>query len=249
MKNGIATIVGAGPGDKDLITVKGLERLRQAEVVLYDRLVNPDLLDEAPPGAERIYVGKEPGQHACPQEKINALLCEAVAAGKRVVRLKGGDPFIFGRGGEEVQALQQAGLRHEVIPGVTSAMAAASAVGIPLTLREHSTGLTLVTGHETTDKNQPPVDWRALGALDHTLCIYMGLHRIEWICAELIAGGRPESEPVAVIQWATLPAQRHVTGTLANIAEVVRREQIGPPGLIIVGEVARPSQSDASNEG
>lgn len=237
MRNGICYLVGAGPGDPGLITVKGLACLRRAEVLFYDHLVAPELLGEAPRGASLVYVGKHRGEHAVAQEELCARLCEAVRGGKIVVRLKGGDPFILGRGGEEAMALAQAGLPFEVIPGVTSAVAAAAYAGIPLTHRQVAPAVTLVAGHETPDKPHPQVDWRALGRLPHTLCIYMGMKHLAWICEELIAGGRAPEEPVAVIQWGTLPRQRCLTGTLATIATLAEREGIGPPAITIIGPV------------
>lgn len=237
MTHGICYIIGAGPGDIGLITVKGLDCLRRADIVFYDRLVNPQLLDAAPAATRRVYVGKQPGQHPRAQGNINTMLCEAVKRGQTVVRLKGGDPFVFGRGGEEADALARAGLAFEIIPGVSAAMAAAASMGIPLTQRPHAAGLTMVTGHESTGKDGPQVDWRALARFNHTLCVYMGLHRLEWICRELMAGGRPPDEPVAVIQWASLPSQRCITAPLSDVAEIARASKIGPPSLIIIGNV------------
>ena len=233
MVPGICYIVGAGPGDPGLMTVKGLECLRRAAIVLYDHLVSEEILAAIPPAAKRVYVGK----HAVSQEELCRRLCESVRAGRIVVRLKGGDPFVLGRGGEEAMALAQAGLPFEVVPGVTSAIAAAAYAGIPVTHRGLSTAVTLVTGHEAEGKGEDQVDWRALGRLNHTLCIYMGVKHLRRICRELIAGGRPPSEPAAIIQWATVPRQRHVIGTLNDLPDLAEREAIGPPAIVIVGPV------------
>jgi len=235
--------VGAGPGDPGLITVKGLACLRRAEVVFHDHLVSAEILAQIPPAAERIYVGKPHSERTIPQEELCRLLCEAVRAGRIVVRLKGGDPFVLGRGGEEALALHEAGLPFEIVPGVTSAIAAAAYAGIPVTHRLLSPAVTLVTGHETGDKEGPQVDWRALGRQHHTLCIYMGMKHLDYICAELIAGGRAPSEPAAIVQWATLPCQRQVIGTLEDLPALAERASIGPPAIIIVGPVVSLSES------
>lgn len=237
MNQGICYIVGAGPGDPGLLTVKGLDYLRRAEVLFYDHLVSAEILALAPPAAERVYVGKHRGQHAMDQEELCRRLCAAVRAGRVVVRLKGGDPYVLGRGGEEVAALKREGLPFEVVPGITAAIAAAASTGIPVTQRHLSTGVTLVTGHEAAGKYERDVDWRALARIGHTLCIYMGMKHLRRICAELIAGGRPADEPAAIVQWATLPAQRVVTGTLATLPDLAEQEQIGPPAIVIVGSV------------
>lgn len=234
---GICYLVGAGPGDPGLLTVKGLECLHAAEVVFYDHLVSREVLAEAPPLATLVYVGKHRGEHAMSQEELSRQLCEAVRSGRVVVRLKGGDPFVLGRGGEEVMALRREGLAFEVVPGVTSAIAAADYAGIPLTHRNLSSGVTMVTGHEAADKEMVEVDWRALAQLNHTLCIYMGMKHLRRICEELIAGGRSPGEPAAIVQWATLPAQRCVTATLSTLPAQAEREAIGPPAVIIVGPV------------
>lgn len=233
---GICYIVGAGPGDPGLLTVKGLDRLRRAEVVFYDHLVSAEILALAPPAAERVYVGKHRGHHAMAQDELCRRLCEAVRAGRVVVRLKGGDPYVLGRGGEETETLRGEGLPFEVVPGVSAAFAAAASAGIPVTQRHLSTGVTLVTGHEAA-KPEEDVDWRALARVGHTLCIYMGMKHLRRICAELIAGGRHADEPAAIVQWATLPAQRVLTGTLATLPNLAEKEQIGPPAIVIVGPV------------
>lgn len=235
-RQGICYIVGAGPGDPGLMTVRGAECLREAEIVFYDHLVSREILAEVPPLATLVYVGKHRGEHEMSQEELNRQLCEAVRSGRVVVRLKGGDPFMLGRGGEEAVALHEEKLPFEVIPGVTSGVAAAAYAGIPLTHRKLSSGVTMVTGHEA-EKESRQVDWRALGALKHTLCIYMGMKHLRRICEELIAGGRSPEEPAAIVQSATLPAQRCIAGTLADLPEMAEREQIRPPAVIIVGPV------------
>ncbi len=236
--SGVCYLVGAGPGDPGLLTVKALDCLRRAEAVFYDHLAAEELLAEAPPQAERRYVGKRAGEHALPQEAINAELCAAVAAGRVVVRLKGGDPFVFGRGGEEAQALTEAGLRFEIVPGVTAGVAAAAYAGIPVTHRGVATAVTFVTGHEAPEKPQTQTDWAALAKLPHTLCLYMGVGNLRAISAALIAGGRDAREPAAAIRWGTTPRQATIVGTLGELAAKVEAAGLRPPALIVVGAVA-----------
>jgi uroporphyrin-III C-methyltransferase len=224
-------IVGGGPGDPGLITVKGLACLRRADVVLYDRLVAPELLDEAPPHAERIDVGKEPTRHRRSQDEINALLVEKAQAGKTVVRLKGGDPFVFGRGGEECLTLKKAGIPFEVVPGVTSAIAVPAYAGIPVTHREVTTAFTVITGHTADEEG---IDWEAIPHVG-TLVFLMGVHHLPEITFKLMEYGRLPQTPAVVIQRGTTAAQRVVEGTLANIAE--RAKFIEPPAITVVGEV------------
>jgi len=233
---GIVYIVGAGPGDPGLITRRGLERLRAAEVVVYDRLVHPDLLEEAPPWAERIFVGKRPGSegHSLPQEQINTLLIETARGGRVVVRLKGGDPFVFGRGAEECEALRAAGVAYEVVPGVTSAIAAPGAAGIPVTHRRHASAFAVVAGHECDAASD--LDWDALARLP-ALVFLMGLRALPQITARLIAHGMPEETPAAVIASATLPEQRSVIGTLATLAERAAAARLEPPATLVVGDI------------
>jgi uroporphyrinogen III methyltransferase/synthase len=197
------SLVGAGPGDPDLITVKGLRRLQEAEVVIYDRLANDALLGVVAASALRIFAGKAPGSHALRQEAINAALVEYGSAGKRVVRLKGGDPYVFGRGGEEAEALAAAGIPYEVVPGVTSAIAAPAAVGIPVTHRDLTPAFTVITGHEEPSKEESVVPWHALAQGATTLVFLMGVGRLDLIVARLIAEGRPPETPVAVIRRGT----------------------------------------------
>lgn len=245
---GIVSLVGAGPGDPELITVRGLRRLREAEVVVYDRLIHPGLLDEAPDAAERIFVGKARGLAVLDQRGIEAVLIDRAQAGKRVVRLKGGDPFVFGRGGEEVEALAAAGIPYEVVPGLTSATAVPASAGIPVTHRDLASMVTIVTGHEATgarpigsqsEGSSPPIDWDWLGQGAGTLVVLMGLERLEAICRRLIEAGRPEMTPAAVVAAGTWPHQRSVTAPLADLPEAVRDAGLRSPAIIVVGEVAR----------
>jgi uroporphyrin-III C-methyltransferase len=232
-------IVGAGPGDPGLITVKGLRCVQAADVLVYDRLVHPDLLAEAPPSAERIYVGKEQNHHSVPQEGINALMVEKAMAGKTVVRLKGGDPFVFGRGAEEVLYLLEHGVACEVVPGVSSATAVPAYAGIPITHREYSSMVSIITGHETFYKTRPPLRFDLIAPNDSTLVILMGMTNIERLTEELVRHGRPAHTPACVISWGTYPQQHIVTGSLADIASRVSREKVSPPGVIVIGEVVR----------
>lgn len=233
--NGVVYLVGAGPGDPRLITLLGLDRLRQADVVLYDRLIPPELLDAAPPHAERIFVGKAPGDHACRQEEINELLVRHARAGRTVVRLKGGDPFVFGRGAEEALACAEAGVAWEVVPGVSSAMGVPALAGIPVTCRQISGGFAVVTGHCAEGDRQ---DWAALARME-TLVILMGLSRLPEIAAQLLFHGRSTDTPVAVIASGTLAEEQTVVGTLATIAGEVARCGLRSPATIVVGEVVR----------
>jgi uroporphyrinogen III methyltransferase/synthase len=217
--------------------MKGVERLREADAVVYDRLAPKRLLQHARPEAELIYVGKKPGAPSMPQEEINALLVELGRAGKTVVRLKGGDPYVFGRGGEEALALIEAGVPFEVVSGVTSGIAAPAYAGIPVTHRGVSTSVAFVTGHEDPTKDHPDVDWnRAANGAD-TLVLYMGVGRLREISAELISAGRSPETPVAVIRWGTVPGQRTVTGTLGDIADRVAEANLKPPAITVVGDV------------
>lgn len=232
---GIVYLVGAGPGDPDLITVRGLTCLRRAEVLVHDRLVAPELLDEVSPRTLRIDVGKEAGNHRCPQEQINALLVEHAQKGRVVVRLKGGDPFVFGRGAEEALACAAAGVPWEVIPGVTSATSVPARAGIPVTHRGVATSFAVVTGHCLGDDR---VDWDALARVD-TLLILMGLSRLGEVADRLRAHGRPASTPAAAISRGTLPDERVVVAPLEEIAAAAAREGLPTPVLIVVGEVVR----------
>jgi len=230
-------LVGAGPGDPGFITVNGLAALRRADVVIYDRLASRDLLDETPTEAIRIDAGKSAGDHTLTQDEINALLVEYGLAGRRVVRLKGGDPYVFGRGGEEALALAEAGVPCTVIPGVTSAIGGLAAGGIPVTHRAVATSFTVVTGHEDPTKPHEGVDWARLAGATDTIVVLMGTARLDSIAHALIEGGRPATTPAAVVQEASTPRQRAVTGTLATIGELARTAQIGTPALFAVGDV------------
>lgn len=238
MKTGPKTayLVGAGPGDPGLITVRGRECLEKADVLVYDSLANPLLLDCAPASAERIYVGKQGSSHAMEQEEINLLIAAKAKEGKTVVRLKGGDPLVFGRGAEEALVLIEHGVPFEIVPGITSGIAAPAYAGIPPTYREMNSVLTFVTGHENPSKDESAVDWKALSA-SQTLVFYMGMKNLPTIASRLMAEGRPGSTPAAVIHRGTLPAQRVVTGTLENIAEKVKEAGLKPPSIIIIGDV------------
>lgn len=237
--HGFVSLVGAGPGDPDLITVKGLRRLREADVVVYDALVNPKLLRECRPGAELIAAGKRAGRHSASQEWITALLIEKAAAGLLVVRLKGGDPFVFGRGGEEAEALWAAGIAWEVVPGVTSAIGAPAYAGIPVTHREAASSVTIVTGHEDPSRIETRINWSALAQSADTLVFLMGLGRLATIAGQLVAHGRPSDTPAAVIRSGTLDEQETVVGILATIADDVARAGLTAPATLVVGEVVR----------
>jgi uroporphyrinogen III methyltransferase / synthase len=230
-------LVGAGPGDPGLMTVRGLEVLRGARVVVYDRLVNPALLDEAPADALRVFAGKHAGAHCLPQARINALLVEQARLGRVVVRLKGGDPFVFGRGGEEALALASAGVPFEVVPGVSAAVAVPAYVGIPVTHRGLASSFAVVTGHEDPDKAAAAVDWGRLATAVDTLVVLMGAKSLPRIAAELQAHGRSPATPVALIRWGTTEAQETVVGTLADIAARAEAAALAPPVLAVIGEV------------
>jgi len=237
MKRGRVYLIGAGPGDPGLLTVRGRWALRRADVVVYDRLVDPRVLAVAPPAALRIFAGKASGCHALPQAQINALLVAHAARGCRVVRLKGGDPFVFGRGGEEAEALAVRGIPFEIVPGVSAAVAAPAAAGIPLTHRGLASSFAVVTGHEDATKRAPPVDWARLATATDTLVILMGLGRLSAIVAKLLEHGRAPITPVALIQRGTTAAQRTIAGTLADIVGRAQAAALGPPVVIVIGEV------------
>jgi uroporphyrinogen III methyltransferase / synthase len=230
-------LVGSGPGDPGLFTLKGVRCMQEADVVVYDRLAPRALLGYAKPEAEKIYVGKKPGNPTMSQEEITALLVEKGRAGMTVVRLKGGDPYIFGRGGEEALVLKRAALPFEVIPGVTSGVAAPAYAGIPVTHRNVATSVAFVTGHEDPTKGSQDVDWEKLANGADTLVLYMGVGRLEKISKGLIAAGRNPDTPVACVRWGTVPEQRTITGTLQDIADRVAEAGLKPPAIIIVGDV------------
>src|SRR5215211_4734109 len=239
MSKGFVSLIGAGPGDPELITVKGLRRLRAADVVIYDALANEVLLRECRADAELIYVGKRAGQHFRSQDEINALLVEKARAGLQVARLKGGDPFVFGRGGEEAAVLAAAGIAWEVVPGISSAVAVPAYAGIPVTDRASASSFAVITGHEDPDREQTRLRWQALAQGIDTLIFLMGVGRLESIAAQLIAHGRAADTPAAAIRQGTTPDQQTVVGTLATIAEDVARAGLTAPATLIVGEVVR----------
>ncbi|HIP52138.1 MAG TPA: uroporphyrinogen-III C-methyltransferase [Campylobacterales bacterium] len=229
-------LTGAGPGDIDLLTVKALRVVRKADVIIYDRLANPDILKEAKSGCEFIYVGKEDGLHILPQDEINEVIYQNALKFKTVVRLKGGDPFVFGRGGEEAKYLKERGISYEIIPGVTSAIAVPAYAGIPVTHRGVSVSFKVVTGHEAKNKKQLQVDWESMKA-DETIVFLMGLHNLPKITKNLIKIGKPKETPCAVISRGTTPDQKSVIGTIEDIDEKVKNAKVQRPALIVVGKV------------
>jgi len=233
---GRVTLVGAGPGDPDLLTVKAVRVLREASLVLYDHLVGEQVLDLVPASAERIYVGKKSSCHALPQEAIIDLMCRLALSGRPLVRLKGGDCYVFGRGGEEALGLAQAGIPFEVVPGITAAQGAGASAGIPLTHRDHAGTLVLATGHLRGD-NDTALDWPLLARARQTVVFYMGVATLPTICVQLIAHGMPVDTPAAIVERATLPEQRCLTGTLASLPGVAAAEAVQAPALVIVGGV------------
>ena len=242
-------LIGAGPGDADLLTLRALQLLHQADVILYDRLVPAAVLERARRDAERVFVGKcaprAGGQRHTPQERIHQLMVHYAGQGLRVARLKGGDPFVFGRGGEEIECLVRHGIPYVVVPGITAALGAAAAVGIPLTHRKMAQSVTLVTGHPLEDD---ALDWQALARAHQTVVFYMGVAQLQRICARLSAAGARQDLPVALIERATLPGQRVLGGTLGSIAARAERAGISPPALFVVGEVAGLAQLGAAGE-
>jgi uroporphyrinogen III methyltransferase/synthase len=236
--SGIVHLVGAGPGDPGLMTRRSLELIAAADAILYDRLIPPGALDGARADADLRYVGKEPGAAAVTQEDTNELLVQLARAGKRVVRLKGGDPFVFGRGGEEAEALAAAGVPFEIVPGVTAGVAAPAYAGIPITHRDSASAVAFVTGHEDPEKHDSALDWDALARFPGTLVFYMGIRKLPLIAERLVASGRDPAEPAAVVERGTQPGQRVVVDTLGAIAARVDAEEIRPPAITLVGAVA-----------
>jgi uroporphyrinogen III methyltransferase / synthase len=230
-------LVGAGPGDPGLITVKGRQCIERADVLIYDYLAAPSLLANAPESAELIYVGKKGGDHTLSQEGINELIVQKALSGATVARLKGGDPYIFGRGGEEAQVLVERGIPFEVVPGITSAIAAAAYAGIPLTHRDFTSTLAFVTGHENPEKDASSIDWAALAKGIGTLVFFMGVKNLPQITRRLMENGKPAATPVALVRWGTTGRQRTVTGTLDTIVEAVERAKLKAPAITIVGDV------------
>ena len=236
-RGGKVYLVGAGPGDPGLLTLRGRELLSRADVVIYDRLASPRIMEFVNPDAEKIYVGKRIGRHVANQHEINELIVKKAREGKEVVRLKGGDPFIFGRGGEEAQVLAGHGLSFEIVPGVTSAISVPAYAGIPLTHRSFTASVAFITGHRRFDTSEADVDWEGLARGVGTLVFLMGMSNLPNITENLMKFGRKPDTPVAVIRWGTTPLQESVVGTLANIAEKVRENQFKPPAIIVVGRV------------
>ncbi len=251
---GFVSLVGAGPGDPDLLTIKALRLLQQADVVVFDRLVSAEILSLIPHGVGQISVGKSPGKHCVPQDQINEIIVSLARAGRRLVRLKGGDPYIFGRGGEEALVLREHGIPFEVVPGVTAAAGCSSYAGIPLTHRGLNHGVRFITGHQQNNESLA-IDWAKVADPDCTLVIYMGLNSLSEICAELIRAGLPASTPAAAIHGGSTPQQRKVIATLADLAEAVASAELKSPVTTIVGDVVTLSSEldwfnqDDRNEG
>nr|WP_295969992.1 uroporphyrinogen-III C-methyltransferase [uncultured Bacillus sp.] len=239
MEQGKVYLVGAGPGDPKLITVYGLECIQKADVIAYDRLVNPRLLEYAKDTAELIFCGKSPGNHHLIQEEIHALLIEKAMEGKIVTRLKGGDPCVFGRAGEEAEVLSQHGIPYEIVPGITAGIAAPAYAGIPVTHRDYASSFAIVTGHTCNDKGATRLNWAALAQGIDTIAFYMGVANIQYITQQLIANGRSPQTPAAVIEWGTTERQRIFTGNLESMEELIEKEKIQNPALILVGEVVQ----------
>ncbi len=239
---GEVAIVGAGPGDPGLLTLRALSLLQQADCLVFDRLVSQEVLLLARPEAKRYYVGKASSHHALPQEETNALLVELARDGERVVRLKGGDPYIFGRGGEEAEYLIEHGVGFRVVPGITSASGCSTYSGFPLTHRDHAQSVTFVTGHAKAD-GELDLNWAALAVPHHTAVFYMGLANAELISTELQRHGLPCDHPVALVERGTTPEQRHVLTSLGELTRAIERENLQPPTLIVVGEVVRLAEN------
>ena len=236
-------LVGAGPGDSKLITLRAVELLKNADVVLYDRLVSKKIISLIPKTAEKIYVGRAVGDDTTHQNTTNDLMVKYAKSKKNIVRLKGGDPIIFGRGGEEAEFLKEHNVKYEIVPGITSGIGSATYAGIPLTHRKYASSVVFVTGHEDPEKRKEAVKWKRLAKSVDTIVIMMGLSRIDLICKELIAGGMDKETPVAVIQNGTTPKQKTVVGTLSNIAKIVKSNKIVPPTNIIIGKVVNLSKT------
>ncbi|HEY6328001.1 MAG TPA: uroporphyrinogen-III C-methyltransferase [Blastocatellia bacterium] len=233
--SGLVYLIGAGPGDPGLLTIKGAQAIAASDVVIYDYLVHPDILSHAKPGAELIYAGKQGGVRSIAQEEINRLLIDRAVSGLTVARLKGGDPFVFGRGGEEAEALADAGIEWEIVPGVSSGVAAPAYAGIPITHRDYSSSVSFITGHNGRGKQRPPIDWPSIACQADTLVIFMCAGAVAEIAAGLIAGGRPQTTPMAVIRWGSYQHQEVYIGTLQDALNPNRA--VSSPAIAIVGEV------------
>ncbi|MGZ3635338.1 MAG: uroporphyrinogen-III C-methyltransferase, partial [Syntrophales bacterium] len=229
-------IIGAGPGDPGLFTIKGLRCLKEADVIIYDHLVNEEIIHQAKESTRLIYAGKKGGEHTLPQDEINRLLLEEARQGNVVARVKGGDPFIFGRGGEEAEILAQSGIPFEVVPGVTSAAAVPAYAGIPLTHRGHTSTVAFVTGHEDATKEESDVDWKSLAGIG-TVVLLMGVKNLSRITANLMAHGRQANTPAALIRWGTTENQETLTGTISDIATKAEKKRFSPPAVLVVGGV------------
>ncbi len=230
-------LVGAGPGDPGLLTVKGKTLLEQADVVIYDALVSPEILATISPHAEKINAGKRKGRHSLPQAETTELLRIKAETNAIIVRLKGGDPFVFGRGGEEMADLVKAGVAVEVVPGITSGIAAPAYAGIPVTHRKYNSSVTFVTGHESTEKYRPEVNWQAIAQGSETIVIYMGVHNLAQIIPQLLAGGMSLDTPIAMIRWGTRPDQTQLIGTLGTIVDRVQMTEFQAPAIAVIGRV------------
>ena len=237
MAYGKVYLVGAGPGDPKLLTVKAVELLKEADVVIYDRLVGESILNLAPEKAEKIYVGKRTGKHEVPQDKITELIIAKAQGGGKIVRLKGGDPFIFGRGGEEAEALVEKGIEFEVVPGVSSAVVAPAYAGIPLTHRDYAASVAIITGHRAGDAEKV-IDWVKIADAVDTMVILMGVESLDGIVGKLLEGGVSADKPVAIVESGTYPKQRTLIRTLGTIVKEAEQNQIKPPAVIVIGEVA-----------
>ncbi len=243
---GMVSIVGAGPGDPELITVKGQKRIATAQVILYDYLLDEQLLAGAPSTCEIICVGKRSGLHSQEQSVINALLVRYAKQGKRVVRLKGGDPFIFGRGGEEVKTLRTQDIPFEVVPAVTSALGAAASLQNSLTHRERASSLIFATGHEDPEKGAPTIDWKHLHIPNSTLVLYMAMKHLPTIVEQLLKAGKSKDTPVAIVQWATMPQEQKLISTLDRVVDAIEQSEISSPAIVIIGRVLDLVHHDAS---
>ncbi|OIP68144.1 MAG: uroporphyrinogen-III C-methyltransferase [Oscillatoriales cyanobacterium CG2_30_40_61] len=247
-KLGKVYLVGAGPGDPDLLTVKGKTLLELADLVIYDALVSDQILDLINPNAEKINAGKRRGKHSLFQEETTQLLIEKAQIHAIIVRLKGGDPFIFGRGGEEMQDLIKAGISVEVVPGITSGIAAPAYAGIPLTHRDHSSSVTFVTGHETAGKYRPQVNWEAIAKGSETIVIYMGVHNLPYIIQQLTQAGKSLDTPIALIRWGTRPEQEELIATLETIVQKVEATGFEAPAIAVIGSVVNLKKCYDSNK-
>ncbi len=239
MIKGKVYLVGAGPGDPKLITLYGMECIQNADVILYDRLANESLLQYAKADAEIIFCGKLPGKHHFIQEQIHQLLVEKAFEGKIVTRLKGGDPCVFGRVGEEAEALAEHGISYEIVPGITSGIAAPAYAGIPVTHRDYASTFAIVTGHNRADREEDPINWAALAQGIDTIAFYMGVGNLNNICKKLLEHGKPATTPVAIIQWGTTKNQKTVTGNLETIENKAAKEKVSHPAIVLVGEVVQ----------